>query len=144
LYPMANPNPTIMELLTTKDVRFLSMDPNKQESFCADEPAFFPFTLEAGTYDGQDYDVNEFAYSVFLVVSNDLEEDLVYEMAKSIYENPEELVTLHPTMKESNLDYISRNDLAPWHPGVVKYFKEKGVWTTDMEEIQNKLLAEVQ
>ena len=29
---------------------------------------------------------------------------------------------------------------APWHPGAVKYFKERGVWTKENESRQVKLL----
>jgi hypothetical protein len=30
----------------------------------------------------------------------------------------------------------------PYHPGAVKFFKEKGLWSKEMDALQAKLLSE--
>jgi len=32
--------------------------------------------------------------------------------------------------------------LIPFHPGAIRYFKEKSVWTPALEQIQNSLLMQ--
>jgi TRAP-type uncharacterized transport system substrate-binding protein len=59
--------------------------------------------------------------------------NLLYEMVKAVYEHPKEVAAIHPAAKEFNLDNIFFGlDLVrqhlPYHPGAVKYFKEKGIW----------------
>jgi TRAP transporter TAXI family solute receptor len=142
-YTLGVPNATITELIGDVDCRFISIDAGILDSICVDNPYFFPYTMEAGTYSGQDYDVNMSAYVYFLLVKNDLDEDLVYDLAKALYDNYEELAAIHPLMADYSIDYIDRNTVAPWHPGVIKYFEEKGVWTSDLAELQSQLLAEV-
>ncbi len=143
-YTLGVPNATITELVNDVDCRFISIEPDILEQICEDNPYFFPYTMEAGTYEGQDQDVHMVAYVYFLIVKNEVDEDLVYDLAKALYEHYDELTAIHPLMKDYSLDHIDRNTVAPWHPGVVKYFKEKGVWTSELETLQNKLLAEVQ
>jgi len=73
---------------------------------------------------------------------SDLPDDFVYEVMKTVFENLDKLYPLHKFIK----DYTD-NPLAPagvpFHPGAIKYWKEKGRWTEDLQQSQDKLLKEV-
>lgn len=142
-YPAGVPNASIQEMTASKASNYIGVEPDILDDICDESPWFVPYTMKAGEYSGQDNDVTTVGYIYFIVVRNDLSEDLVYDIAKALYDHNDELVAINPTFEEYTLENISRNTVAPWHPGVVKYFKEKGVWTTELEEIQNLLLDEL-
>jgi len=58
-------------------------------------------------------------------------EDLVYKIVKALYEHQEEKDAIMPAAKDFNLENVFRgteNLGLPFHPGAIKYYKEKGIW----------------
>jgi TRAP-type uncharacterized transport system substrate-binding protein len=74
----------------------------------------------------------------------DLPDDLVYVMLKTLYEHYNEWVEFGPPWAKSiTLEGGEAASLAlvPYHPGAIAYFKEKGIWTKEMDKRQTALLA---
>jgi TRAP transporter TAXI family solute receptor len=57
------------------------------------------YTIPAGTYPGQDPDINTIAQPNFLGVSADVPEEHVYQITKTVYENLPFLQAIHPATK---------------------------------------------
>ncbi len=74
-----------------------------------------------------DSDIETFGVKATLCTSVKISDDIVYAVAKEIFENFEEFKKLHPAYefmtKESMLEGLS----APIHPGAMKYYKEVGL-----------------
>src|SRR5699024_5309819 len=64
-----------------------------------DDDAYQPATIPADTYDGQTKDVPTVAVPNFLITSADVPDDLVYEMAKTLYDNLDDLKSVHDSAK---------------------------------------------
>jgi TRAP transporter TAXI family solute receptor len=78
-----------------------------------------------------------------LLTWSHLDEELAYTITKALWEGYDTYKELHPSLKyatrEIAIDYKSL--IAPYHEGAVKFFKEVGVWTSDMEKWQQGQLA---
>jgi TRAP transporter TAXI family solute receptor len=78
---------------------------------------------------------------VFLAASSDLSADAVYAMLKALWDNYKDLHPVHPWLRQwSPKTMAAANQPAPYHPGSVKFYKEIGVWTPDMEKQQVEIL----
>lgn len=83
------------------------------------------------------------ALNVNLMVGENVGEQVVYEMVKAIWENYKELAPVHPAFKTTAPEkMVSTAFSVPFHPGAIKFFKEKGVWTSDIDKLQKELLKE--
>jgi uncharacterized protein len=118
------PTGAVDGLAALKDVNIVPIEQDKIDALISKYPYYAEDTVPAGTYKLEG-DVPTVAVQAMLVVSDELEEDLVYEMTKSIFENSDqishakgELVTAESAVKGVGIDY---------HPGAAKYFQEKGL-----------------
>ena len=68
-------------------VTLLNMNPEQQKQADAGFNLWTPFTIPAGTYPGQDADVQTVAQPNFLGTHADVDEEHVYLITKTIYEN---------------------------------------------------------
>jgi TRAP transporter TAXI family solute receptor len=88
---------------------------------------YVPESIPAGTYDGQTQDVPTAAVVNFLVTHSGVDDELVYQMTKSMYENLGVLAAAHATAKDIKREEATKGMPIPLHPGAEKYFREAGV-----------------
>lgn len=93
------------------------------------------YTIPAGTYPGQDADVQTIAQPNFLATSADVDEDAVYMITKTVYENLPFLNAIHPATKAMAIEKAIAGLPLPLHPGAARYYKEVGI------EIPESLIA---
>ncbi|MEZ5834696.1 MAG: TAXI family TRAP transporter solute-binding subunit [Geminicoccaceae bacterium] len=87
--------------------------------------------IAAGTYPGQDKAVNTIAQPNFLAVNADVDEEAVYQITKTIFENLPFLQNIHSATKAMSLDAATGGLPAPLHPGALRYYEEQGVSIPD-------------
>jgi TRAP transporter TAXI family solute receptor len=71
--------------------------------------------------------VKTIAVNAVLIASSDLKEGAVYNLTKALFENQSELASAHAKGKELNLVTAIKGVSIPFHPGALKYYKEKGL-----------------
>lgn len=119
------PNPAIQDLAATRDIELLSLSKESIAALCAAKP-YVPYTIKAGTYQGQDKDANTVAINALLLASDKLDDDTVYEITKALFES-KSLLT-HDKASDISLDTaLAGFDVSMLHPGAAKYYKEKGL-----------------
>ncbi len=85
------------------------------------------YVIKAGTYPGQTKDINTIAQPNFLAVRADVDEEAVYMITKTIYENLPFLNAIHKATSVMALEKALAGLPMPLHPGAAKYFKEAGL-----------------
>jgi len=83
--------------------------------------------IPSGTYPGQDRDIFTIGTPNILAVRADVDEDSVYQITRTIFEELEYLHGLHSTTRQISLDNAVNNLPFAIHEGAARYFKEKGV-----------------
>ena len=71
----------------------------------------------------------------------DLSDEVVYLVVKSYYDHFDEAKTYGKVCETATLELAVSDFNIPIHPGAIKYYREKGVWTDKHEERQQALLA---
>jgi TRAP transporter TAXI family solute receptor len=90
-----------------------------------------PYTIEAGTYPSVDEDIVTIAQPNFLAVRDDVPEETIYEITKTIYENLAFLQGIHPATGDMSLDVAIAGLPLPLHPGAIRYYEEQGMTIPD-------------
>src|ERR1700720_458996 len=85
-------------------------------------------TIKAGAYPGYDKD-NSIAEVWNLIVTGDkMSNDDAYTIVKTLVEKKADIVAGHKEAESFSLDnQVQERSPIPFHPGALKYFKEKGV-----------------
>ena len=121
----APPLEAITSVAVVDDINIISMEPEILEQITTDLPYYSAATIPAGTYPGIDEDITSLGVQDILVCSPDMDEDLVYEITKAIYENLEYLQQIHPSLQLMNFDSY-KDSMVPLHPGAKRFYEEMG------------------
>jgi TRAP transporter TAXI family solute receptor len=86
-------------------------------------------TISKDAYRGMASDNQQATVTNLLVAHQSMDEQTAYNVVKAIFENREELIRVHKEAANFVLEKQKTSAAGgiPWHPGALKYFKEKGV-----------------
>ena len=90
-----------------------------------------PYTIDGGTYPGVDDDVQTIAQPNFLAVRDDVPEETIYLITRTIYENLGFLQGIHPATKAMSIENAIAGLPLKLHPGAIRYYEEAGVSIPD-------------
>jgi TRAP transporter TAXI family solute receptor len=121
------PNSAIMDVGTQNEIRILPISADISAKLIQKYPFFAAVKVPANAYKGITQDVPTVAVNAVLIVGNQLKEDMVYNLTKALFEYQADLASAHAKGKEVNLQYAVQGVSVPFHPGAVKYYKEKGL-----------------
>ena len=90
-------------------------------------PLYFVGNIPKGVYKGVDEDTPVAAVTNLLIANEKLDENLAYQITKLFLEHTADLVAVHKAATEITLKNAVVGSPIPFHPGALRYFKEKGV-----------------
>jgi len=121
------PNSAIMDVSTQHAIRILSITGEPMKQLEKKYPFLSPAKIPANTYKEMAEDVNTMAVNAVLIVTDAAKDDVVYSLTKALFENQADLASAHAKGKELNLNKAVTGVSISFHPGAVKYYKEKGI-----------------
>jgi TRAP transporter TAXI family solute receptor len=128
IYSAGHPNGAVQEVSTTCEVRILTVTGPEIDSLIRENPYYAYATIPGGMYVGNPVDIQTFGVKATLVTTEKVDEDVVYRVVKSVFDNFDNFKTLHPVFV--GLDprkMVREGNTAPLHKGAERYFKEKGL-----------------
>lgn len=122
--------------------RFLSLDPSPEARKRAQQfhPAI-PQLIKAGTATGvpEDTWLNTFRNAV--ASWETLPDEAAYAILEALWNNMEKYQKVHVLLRDLTQKRLATVEACvPYHPGAVKFYKEKGLWTDELENLQRSLL----
>jgi len=121
------PTPAITELCTTNDAYLVPIDGEVADKLMASCPFYTVYNIPAGTYNGQEADVQTVTVKATLIVSANASEDDVYKLTAAIFDNIDAITAENAKGAELSIENATSGMTAPFHAGAAKYFAEKGV-----------------
>ena len=94
------PTAAATELCNTVDTVMLGMDADKADAILEQYPYFGKATIPANTFPGQTDDLVQLSSPAILITYADLDEELVYQVTKALWEGVEDLRAVHPAADE--------------------------------------------
>jgi TRAP transporter TAXI family solute receptor len=89
---------------------------------------YYRVVIPKGAYADVDADVPVVGVTNLLVVSDRMDEELGYGITKALFEKQAQLIAIHPQAKQLTLESAIVGSPAPFHPGAIKYYRERQVW----------------
>lgn len=124
----AIPHQTIVQLIQEGvPITILNFTKEQYEKLSNALDYTFFMEIPANTYEGQEKPIPMIAQSTFLFTDKDMDEDLVYQITKLLFESIDELKTIHSSMSHFSPETALVGLKQPLHVGAIKYYKEIGV-----------------
>lgn len=121
------PTSAVTEISQTSDISVIPIDSGKIKELSDQYPFYTEVTIPAGSYNNQDKDVTTTAVMAMLVVSEELEEDLVYDLTKQLFENRQSIIDTHDRGNDLKLETAIEGMPIDLHAGAKKYYDEEGI-----------------
>lgn len=117
------------ELISTVDSKVISFSDEGIANMTTDDyPWNFEYTIEEGTYDGQEGPIKTVGQFSSIAIDANVDEDTVYEITKSLWESLDKLAEGHAVAKQFDpAEAVKGTADVPLHPGAERYYKEIGV-----------------
>lgn len=89
-------------------------------------PVYFKGNIPKNTYPGITTDTHVAAVANILICHEKLDPSLAYNILKTFFAHKPELVAVHKEANHLTLEGAVHGSPIPFHPGAIKFFKEKG------------------
>lgn len=132
IYAGGHPNGAVQQITSSCATKLVDVSGSVIDMMIKEHPFYSYAIIPGGMYIGNDRDTRTFGVKAVLVASEDLSEDIVYQLVKAVFDNLDNFKTLHPVFAALDAQHMALDtDITPLHAGAVKYYKEKGLLPSD-------------
>jgi len=125
-------------------VRHVSIDcsPEGEKRLRAAVPGYYGRVVKAGTAAAVVEDTCVEAYDTYFAAGKNTPDQVVEAALRAIWDGIDRLPPIHPMFREWTRERAVDPEVTiPYHPGAIRFYKERGVWKPGMDAAQQKLLS---
>ena len=127
IFTVGHPAGSIQEATTTTDARLIPVTGPVIDELVANNPFYAKATIPGGMYKGTDEDVETFGVKATFVTHESVDDEVVYQIVKAVFDNFDRFKGLHPAFENlTEEEMISTGLSAPLHEGAKRYYVERG------------------
>lgn len=121
--------PSLTELMTTKDMTLIRIDPEKMKALEEEIPYLVVRTMPKTDFPALDMPEEAPVFSVnhIVICSEDLDEETMYKFTKALVENIGQVQEISKTFSIITPENAVKGMPIPFHPGALKYYREAGL-----------------
>ena len=120
------PNSMIIELTKTHDVQFIPITSEKVQEISTEFPYYSSNIIPTNTYNN-DLPVHTATITNLLLTREDIDEDVIYDVTRIIFNNLNHLKQAHLAATDITLENSQNGLTVPLHKGAKKFFEEHQV-----------------
>jgi TRAP transporter TAXI family solute receptor len=124
------PTAAVTDLASTPNTKIKMIDIAQYTKKMNDKygPLYAEAVIPATTYKGMEADNKNNTVWNIMAVNANTSDELAYNLTKTMLEKRDELALVHKEALNIKTEWqTSSRAGVPWHPGALKYFKEKGI-----------------
>jgi hypothetical protein len=121
------PASAIMDLGSARKINVLAVPDDKLKELQKINKGYDKRIIKAGSYPGQDKDVQTTGTWTHLMMRCSTPEDLVYKVTKALANNTEQLGNVVAAVKGLTVKELAIDVGVPYHPGARKFYREAKV-----------------
>lgn len=116
------------ELAQNQPCQLLKYTQEELDAILAENQSYYPVVIPAGTYAGQEEDVDTFGVKCLLCVDASMPENLVYQITQEIWAATEKLTKEHPALAEmADRKFVCQELPIPLHSGAWEFYEDQGI-----------------
>lgn len=117
------PNPSVTDLATSEEVQVVPIEGEGLDALQEAGEYYEEGGIPADTYDNPE-DVTTATFSNLLVVSDELDEETVYDLTRTMWENIDRIQQTNAAAEDITLDTAQDSIPVDLHPGAERYYSE--------------------
>lgn len=117
----------IEELSKECDVKLIGIDDKCRDRLKSVYGFYTDYTIPAGTYEGQDQDVETLGVRAVLLARDDMDEEIVEELTGLLFEHSQDIQYSIPLTFQIDESEAVKNVTIPFHDGAKAYYQKKRI-----------------
>jgi TRAP transporter TAXI family solute receptor len=125
-------------------VRHVSIDcsPEGERRMRAAVPGYYPRRFKAGEAFAVVDEMCAIGYDFYVIAGKGASDPVVEGLLRATWEQGDKLAQFHPVLREWSRERMASADMTiPYHPAAVRFFRERGTWTPEIEQAQQRLIS---
>lgn len=129
VFAAGHPNGLIQEITSDCGALLVPVEGAETEKLLSAHPYYARTAIPGGMYKNNPQNTATFGVRATLVTTAQMDEEIVYQLTKAVFDNFDSFKTLHFVFATLDKDRMMSSGLtAPLHPGALRYYKEAGLF----------------